>query len=257
METARPLLAVLAVLAAAAAAEPLVHCPRDDRLGQCVGEAFLRIIRSMATGDPGHGVPKLDPILVPLMPMSKNAGKVLNLNMTFFNLTIEDITHDVTLKSAKFDYDKLEATLELHRPLVHFHGSYKINGKILWLPIWGEGTSWMKMTDVGEVWHMRAERAVAEDGRPYMQLKEYTSTLSPGAMAVHYDNLFGGNWVLGQGANTLINSQWKVIYQQLQPLSDGHFSAIMRPYWADIFKQQVDLDRDFPAPAAAAAAPAP
>lgn len=35
------------------------------------------------------------------MPINKNAGNVLNLNMSFVNLLITDIAHGVVVKSVK------------------------------------------------------------------------------------------------------------------------------------------------------------
>lgn len=43
-----------------------------------------------------------------------------------------------------------------------------------------------------------------------------------------------------------MNTQWKVIYDQLEPITDAHFSSIMKPVWASILKH-VDLDKAFPA----------
>lgn len=46
----------------------------------------------------------------------------------------------------RFNLDKLVLNLELSRPAVHFDGQYQINGKMLWLPMWGNGDVKIRMS---------------------------------------------------------------------------------------------------------------
>lgn len=43
----------------------------------------------------------MDPLLLPLVPVDKNAGDVLNLNLTFKDLYIREIARNVVLKSVE------------------------------------------------------------------------------------------------------------------------------------------------------------
>ncbi|KAK3911272.1 Circadian clock-controlled protein daywake [Frankliniella fusca] len=200
---------------------------------------------ALSSGDRARRIPRVDPLLVPVMPVSKHNGNALNMNLTFYNMHISDIARGVTAHSLKFDFDDLDLEIRFHRPHVNFNGTYRASGKVLWLPVWGSGPFTMKMSDVYERFHIRGVRKRGVDGRVYMHIREYTSTLEPRAMTLSFDNLFNGNWLLGKGANALINNEWKQIYGEIAPLTNQHFSIIMRPYWEDILSRD-PIDVMFP-----------
>ncbi|XP_026287913.2 protein takeout-like [Frankliniella occidentalis] len=244
----RTTLALLLVCAGAASgAAPLFRCPRGPTFNACFSRSLLRVVRAMGYGDAAAGIPKLDPLLVPVMPVSRHDGAALNMNLTFYNMRISDITHNVVMHSLKFDVDNLEMDIRFSRPQVNFRGTYKTDGKILWLPVWGSGPFQMHMGTVFERYRIKGERRVGPDGQAYMHIVDYASTLEPRQMSLDFQNLFNGNWLLGKGANSLINSRWETIYGEIAPLSDRHFSNIMRPHWEDVFSRE-PLDIMFPRP---------
>lgn len=64
-------------------------------------ESRTLILVSACSGDPSIELPKLDPITIPAMEVNKNAGSVLNVNMTFKDLKVSQTARDVVLKSVK------------------------------------------------------------------------------------------------------------------------------------------------------------
>lgn len=51
--------------------------------------------------------------------------------------------------------------------------------------------------NVDEKFKLSGERAT-ENGRTFWNVTSYSSTLEPKSMEVKYDNLFNGNWLLGE-----------------------------------------------------------
>ena len=214
-------------------------------MSTCVGQAFVRLINEMKKGDPSIGMAVLDPTYIKDWVIIKNAGNVLNWNMTCANVKITKICENVELKSAHFDLDKLELNMTVWRPEVDFSSPYQMKGKVLWLPIWGSGAMSMKMINVLEDFYLKGKR-VERDGKTYWEVTEHLATLRPGLIRSNFDNLFNGNAILGNAANRLMNAQWKLIYGQLHEISDAKFSEIMTPEFHDILMHQ-SLEEMFPA----------
>ncbi|KAE8746175.1 hypothetical protein FOCC_FOCC007047 [Frankliniella occidentalis] len=128
--------------------------------------------------------------------LTRHDGAALNMNLTFYNMRISDITHNVVMHSLKFDVDNLEMDIRFSRPQVNFRGTYKTDGKILWLPVWGSGPFQMHMGTVFERYRIKGERRVGPDGQAYMHIVDYASTLEPRQMSLDFQNLFNGNWLL-------------------------------------------------------------
>lgn len=43
-----------------------------------------------------------------------------------------------------------------------------------------------------------------------------------------------------------MNSNWKVIYEQIRPITDAKYSSTMEPYWSKLLLD-VPLEESFPA----------
>lgn len=117
-----------------------------------------------------------------------------------------------------FNLDPLKSTYEIHVriPNVRLSGNYKISGKVLVLPIQGEGKSELNFEDLRIVIKYKP-RIVTKNGRDYMQTDKFNLDFTTSLFSLNFSNLFNGDKALGDNMNVFLNENWSDILNELKP----------------------------------------
>ncbi|KDR22095.1 protein takeout-like [Zootermopsis nevadensis] len=200
-------------------------CGRNDpNFNECVIKHARETLKApiLEKGDPKYKLPSISPLLITEI-------KVVNTNG--INLIIRDIKlHGllgVSVDKLEFDFEKKRVFGEFRFPVLEIIGKYKMSGRLLLLPINGEGDLNITLVDskmsvegdfvqeiVGETQH-----AVVNNPR---------ATMDPSRMYVLLTNLFNGDKVLGKQMNEFLNDKWKDAYNSLSaPIVEGIVQAVI------------------------------
>lgn len=93
---------------------------------------------SVSTGNADIALPSIDPLISKVMRVVQDSGPVV-IEATMTNFEIHGFSKGKFKKFRGFDKNVLE--IELKAPSGVFKGPYKLNGKILIIPVTGEGTT--------------------------------------------------------------------------------------------------------------------
>lgn len=99
------------------------------------------IFKNNAKGIPILNIPPLDPLKIEKMYISQGKNSPVNIALNFTNIDLTGLSNAMFYKVEGFNADPEGDKLDIRfkAPKVMVTGPYKINGKVLILPIQGSG----------------------------------------------------------------------------------------------------------------------
>ncbi|XP_035782487.1 protein takeout-like [Anopheles albimanus] len=206
--------------------------PGDE---QCLIAAVTETFQKYRHGLPELGLASLDPLRIEEMDIVQGEGPV-NIVLNFKNVDITGFS-DVIVKKAKgitANPNVMEMNLVI--PMASLVGSYKIKGKVLILPIQGEGTSNMTMANCDFLMKWNGGLQKRADGKEYYQMNKIKATFDTTRFYMQLSNLFNGDKLLGDNMNQFLNDNWQDILKELKPSIIGAFTKIFRAIITNVFE---------------------
>ncbi|XP_050079367.1 uncharacterized protein LOC126567180 [Anopheles maculipalpis] len=209
------------------------RCKADDE--PCIIQAISDTFHKFQGGVPGLGLASLDPLRIDEMDIVQGTGPV-NIVLNFKNVDITGFK-DVIVKKAKgFTANPNVMEMNLLLPVASLVGSYKIKGKVLILPIQGEGISNMTMVNCDFLMKWNGGLEKRENGKEYYQMNKIKATFDTTRFYMHLTNLFNGDKALGDNMNQFLNDNWEDILKELKPAIIGAFTRIFRALITNVFE---------------------
>ncbi|PSN38868.1 hypothetical protein C0J52_25724, partial [Blattella germanica] len=160
------------------------------------------------SGDPEYGIPVLDP------------WYIRNVSASEFGLTVKTINMTISgsskghLESFKTDFEEKSVTLDYRIPRLRFKGHYTIQGRLVAIPIYGEGPFEANMTNVVLRYRTKFQTAVKEDGKEYAIPEKYQMEFLPEFLEFVLENIFGRNKQINDAVNKFFNENWKIVMKE-------------------------------------------
>lgn len=210
-------------------------CKRSDpNLEKCLIQLLDNIRPNLIKGIPEMRIPPLDPLHVPEVALDQGTGAV-NFQATFKNIVSYGAKH-FNLTSIKIDFDAPTIKIEVGFPKVRLISDYTINGKVLVVPIKGNGKVDGNFTNVFATVELRGDY-VKRDGQTFLSVKDKKIHIKLTGLRMNFSNLFNGNKELSDSTNVFINENWRDIIQEINPLIEDTIGEVMM----QIIKGLLDL----------------
>lgn len=140
-----------------------------------------------------------------------------NLRSSFKNLIISGLTTS-KLTNVAIKFDKFRMKSEIYTERLDLSGNYEMNGKIILLPITGNGRANISMHQMTSVHDVQGEYFVKpEDGETYVNITDYKIKFVPSFVTFNFENLFNGDKVLADTMNLFINQNWQIVFDGFIP----------------------------------------
>ncbi|XP_045465636.1 protein takeout-like [Harmonia axyridis] len=203
-----------------------------NAFSKCAVEVAMKAIPNIITGDKDYNIQKLNPLKIPLLQLDSNG---LNLN-----LTNQLVTGIETVKFNTIKYDKTAGKFTLDMNFVHImlEGQYSIGGKILVLPISGNGDGYMDFKQCHLVFTF--DLKPGKDGKLKVDNPDLETDF--GGATFHMNNLFNGNKQLGDELNKFLNDNWREIIKEFQDLVKKPMNALLKSVAAGILDNLTQSD---------------
>lgn len=135
-----------------------------------------------------------------------------------------------------FDADVLTSKYEIYAklPLVTLQGDYKINGRVLILPIQGDGKSLLSFENV-DIGIKYKPKIVTKNGKEFIQTDKFKLEFDTAKFSLHFSNLFNGDKALGDNMNKFLNENWRDILNELNPSITSALEQILEAIINRIF----------------------
>ncbi|XP_067004639.2 protein takeout [Anabrus simplex] len=244
MAVARYLLLIIAVLSPVAleakskaknVGDYFTLCSRSDpNLGECIKNSMTKAKPKLIEGIPELQLVPLEPLHIPLLEFKDGQGN-FEFHMTLRNLIVRGLK-DFDVKDCKMDIDKGHLDMDIVTPQMNFEAQYEVDGKILVVPIQGNGDVVFNFTGVRTIASIRT-KTIQKDGQEYRPIEDLKWTIEVDKGQSHFTNLFNGDKTLGDATNKFLNENHKEAFETLKSLPEEAFGQFFKEMGNKIFAQ--------------------
>ncbi|KAL6428596.1 hypothetical protein ACFW04_007905 [Cataglyphis niger] len=212
-------------------------CHRNDpNLNECVKQSVNSLRPYLKTGIPALQIPPCEPLRVPQIEISQAVGPI-SITSTYTDIEVQGGTN-FTLKSVKIDIDKDRVRLKLYLPRLEMIAHYNMNGRIMLLPITGNGLARGNFTDIEVIATVQGERYQSQKtGEIHYRVVDFYVDFDVGNANIYLDNLFNGDGTLSNAMNLFLNDNWKVVAAEIKPALENTVSDIFKTFSNKIYSK--------------------
>ncbi|XP_075236168.1 protein takeout-like isoform X1 [Lycorma delicatula] len=185
----------------------------DPKLNECVVKNGRLAIPHFLDGDVKYKTPRLDPLDISEVRVDQGS-KRFGLSFLLKNCKLTGLK-DAVFTAARVDLPKKHIEWDFFHPYITIIGNYKMSGKVLILPILGEGPANITLTNTKTVFEIDFDLVKKKDGFEYMKVRKTHLHTNVGGCIFKFENLFNGDKLLGENMNHFINDNWKEVMDQL------------------------------------------
>ncbi|XP_062122916.1 protein takeout [Drosophila sulfurigaster albostrigata] len=210
-------------------------CYRDSPdLNTCARESFESLKPRLMNGIPELFIPPMEPLTVPEIKMDQDSGAIY-LHSTYKNVKITGMsTHK--LNELTIDPSQMKFVVAMTFPKLHLESEYNIKGKIMMMPMLGDGHCFVDLTNIAMHTEMFGEE-YTKNGATYLRIKDIKVKYDLQNVHMQLDNLFNGDKALGQRMNDFLNENWKSLAEEVRPLMTKVLVDILRASIDKLFNE--------------------
>ncbi|KAJ0183224.1 hypothetical protein K1T71_001200 [Dendrolimus kikuchii] len=188
------------------APQPSQKCSLSD--SACIKAAAQPMVSVLAAGIPELGTEVLD-----VMHVDRIKVDLAGLKLNIRDADIKGLKHTV-IDEISVDMAKKQIHMIIHANM-NLKAKYKAAGRLLILPISGEGDTTIKLKNLEIRMNVPFELTKNANGKDVIDLKSYKYTYDVKDNAhFHLTNLFNGNKELSDTLHTFMNENWKALTQE-------------------------------------------
>ncbi|XP_055383167.1 protein takeout-like [Condylostylus longicornis] len=140
----------------------------------------------------------------------------VKLKMSDFDLF--GLSKIVFEKFVGFEKDPTKSKFEFYGriPNLKINAKYDVKGKVLGLPIEGDGPLEMEIGNVDVSLKIKLKESEKKDDKTYTKVDKYKILIDAKSFKINLKNLFKGDKNLGQSMNELLNKNWQTIWTEVR-----------------------------------------
>lgn len=118
-----------------------MRCDTEDN--DCLPKAMEYFIDKAKDGIPSLNVPSMDPLVIPVVKIEQGRESSVAVKLVFKDVKVHGITNAKINKTVGFSHDPNSSKYEIYArvPRLEMIAKYSINGRVLILPVVGNGKS--------------------------------------------------------------------------------------------------------------------
>ncbi|XP_062124367.1 protein takeout [Drosophila sulfurigaster albostrigata] len=206
---------------------------------QCIINVSHTLVRQYArTGYAPAAFPQVEPFLVKRFDISDGRSGSLSLKLSFADVNVEGLSSVKFDRAVGFDTNPATSKFEMYGsfPKVVLRGKYVADGRILILPIRGDGDA--DITLHNPKFSVKFKPGTqARNGKTYLSVDKLKVLLEPQKLNIKLTNLFNGDKALGNNLNQFLNENWSDVWSELQPSVHVAIAEIMKSILSTLFKR--------------------
>ncbi|XP_055908345.1 protein takeout [Eupeodes corollae] len=221
--------------------DTFLKCQRDENFDKCLVEAVNKALPILKDGNEEFGIPVLEPLEVKSLVVDAGTPPI-NLKQTLKDVKIYDLISTSRVTKYRTDLDKYLIICDSKTDRMQIFGDYTMTGRILLLPITGNGKANITLVNT-KIEHRLIGEPYEKDGVKYMKLKDYKIEFHPKRVYMNFENLFNDK-TLSETMNRFLNDNWETVFSELKIGYQKNMGKIFRDLSNKIFTK-VPFDRIF------------
>ncbi|XP_037825567.1 protein takeout-like [Lucilia sericata] len=185
----------------------------------CSTENTQRLLAELGKGVPevNEIIGSIDPIKLQQIHFKQDNTEAASLRADLSDLTATGIK-DVVIKESKVSKKDFSWLTKIFMPKFKLEGHYKMDGRVLLLPLNGEGHFVIEIDGMDII--MRTKTNLIEKGGfTFYNITSIQVDLEISKLHTQFDDLFGGNnKEVERSTNESFNKNWKEFFEALRPL---------------------------------------
>lgn len=138
----------------------------------------------------------------------------------------------------RIDADNDRVRLKLYLPRLEMTTHYNMKGKILMLPINGNGLARGNFTDIDVIATVQGERYQSrKTGEIHYRVTDLYLDFDVGQANIYLDNLFNGDSNLSDAMNLFLNDNWDTVKAEIKPVLENTVSEIFKTFSNKIYSK--------------------
>ncbi|XP_034252625.1 protein takeout-like [Thrips palmi] len=229
-------IASLGVASAGKLPPDIKRCVRSDpELSECLRGAVEETLPKLKKGLPKLGLPVLDPLYVQELRITQGGQGPLNMDLTLSDLVTTGLLDNDKVYSASIDLNSMtiNASFVFARAVVS--SNYTIKGRVLVLPVVGQGESKVVLHECFCVWKIQGKKLTKKDGKDYFEVIGVNLKMTPKKMEMRFDNLFNGDKQLGNTINRVVNENWQLVYNEIGSSFEQAYAEVIKQHTRSLF----------------------
>ncbi|XP_014272566.1 protein takeout [Halyomorpha halys] len=206
----------------------------DPNINICMKTAITSAIKELMKGDTKLEVPPIDPMLFRSITVDQGAGPV-GITLKFTNLNIHGLSR-VVIDNVRTDYSTgYRYDIDFHvTGKLRISGDYVSNGKVLVIPIRGEGKSNMTFDNFSGRITMRGQE-VSKDGERFIQI--YKTDIIIETTRLYLSFRRPHQETISTILNRFMNDNWQQILNDMKPAISQSFGANIQQVANKVFSK--------------------
>ncbi|CAD6991749.1 protein takeout [Ceratitis capitata] len=206
---------------------------------ECITRTSTNLVHQYArTGYPSAGFPIIEPFIIKRFDISDGRTGSLNLKLNFRDVSVEGLSGVKMDRSVGFERDPAKSKFEMYGsfPKITLRGKYVADGRILILPIRGDGDADIVLHN--PKFSVKFKPAIhPKDGKTYLSVDKLKVLVEPERMSMKLTNLFNGDQALGGNLNEFLNQNWNEVWNELQPSIHVAIAEVVKSILQTLFKR--------------------
>lgn len=211
-------------------------------LDDCIVKRIRDAMPYVVPGYPKYRLPTLDPLQITAIEVD-SGSKQIGLSLKMINTQIFGLRGS-NFHTSKIDIPNRQWTLLYTNPRIEVIGKYVMDGKVLILPITGDGPGNITLNDVSGDFRMYWDY-YEKNGKQYTRIYKSTMDFKVGKAFFNFKNLFNGDKALGAQMNNFLNENWSEVIREFGPAVGDAFNHVFRQLVQNGF-DMVPFDGFFP-----------
>ncbi|GLV39513.1 uncharacterized protein CBL_09601 [Carabus blaptoides fortunei] len=193
--------------------EYLTKCSKSDpKLSECLLSSVKQAWPTIIKGDNSYHIAPLNPLKITAMHVVVGDNQLVGAvyNALFHGL------ENAKFKEIKWDLTKKRIDMKFLLPTSYLTGDYTVTGRIIGLPLEGNGTEKVTFENMDNA-HSMVYGTIEKDGKEYIEIKKTQMSYTTSRLSLDIRNLFNGNLILGKAMNEVLNENWSAVNMELNP----------------------------------------
>ncbi|XP_066144442.1 protein takeout-like [Euwallacea fornicatus] len=192
---------------------------------ECFRKGIEYAINSFNKPTPELELGSLEPLDIPSLDIGEGRGAV-NVAQHFKNVKLHGLTN-VKIYRSMIDWDKKTIITDSLSPSLRLEGEYAMNGRVLLLPVMGQGTCNITLENM-KIHHVMSFDYVERKGKTYMKVTDIAISMNLEKISFKFHNLFNRQRGLGENINNVLNDNSADVFNDVREGYEKSFGLIFK-----------------------------
>lgn len=203
----------------------------------CIVAESNRVLHTSAKGHAGLNLIQIDPLHISDITLKQGSESPVNIELNFKETDLIGLQAHDFYSIKGFQKDNQGAyEIKLKGPVIYLIGPYKISGRVLILPIQGEGKSNITLV-APDLTIKFTGKTTTRNGKEYLYTDDLKLVFTIERLYMQLDNLYNGDKILGDSTNLFLNENWEEIFNELKRSIFDAFGLIMQNIINSVFRK--------------------